>query len=68
MTAALWIGVDLIFSLTIYLLLRNLFRRGKMTAEILHVVACVANPLRWQSRITLVRAAIGDWLKSRTSM
>ena len=38
-----------------------------MTAEILHVVACVANPLRWQSRITLARAAIGDWLKSRTS-
>ena len=28
MTAALWIGVDLIFSLTIYLLLRNLFRSG----------------------------------------
>jgi hypothetical protein len=34
-----------------------------MTAEILHVVACVANPLRWQSRITLARAAIADWLK-----
>ncbi|MFZ2105205.1 MAG: hypothetical protein WAV18_07445 [Roseiarcus sp.] len=29
MTAALWIGVDLIFSLTIYLLLRSLFRRGE---------------------------------------
>jgi hypothetical protein len=28
MTAALWIGVDLIFSLMIYLLLRNLFRSG----------------------------------------
>jgi hypothetical protein len=26
MTAALWIGIDLIFLLTIYLLLRNLFR------------------------------------------
>ena len=34
-----------------------------MTAEILHVVACVANPLRWQSRIRLARAAIADWLK-----
>ena len=28
MTAALWIGIDLIFLLTIYLLLRNLFRSG----------------------------------------
>jgi hypothetical protein len=68
MTAALRIDAELIFSLTIYLLLRNSSEWGKMTAEILHVVACVANPLRWQSRITLARAAIGDWLKSRTSM
>ncbi|HEY3885361.1 MAG TPA: hypothetical protein VGL62_09160 [Vicinamibacterales bacterium] len=30
--------------------------------ETLHVVACVANPLRWQSRIALARAAIADWL------
>jgi len=30
--------------------------------EILHVVACVANPLRWQSRDALARAAIVDWL------
>ena len=28
MTAALWIGIDLIFLLTIYLLLRNLFKSG----------------------------------------
>src|SRR5277367_432119 len=35
-----------------------------MTAEILHVVACVANPLRWQSRIALARAAIADWLRA----
>src|SRR5271163_2114617 len=35
-----------------------------MTAEILHVVACVANPLRWLSRITLARAAIADWLRA----
>ncbi|RBP15853.1 hypothetical protein DFR50_107123 [Roseiarcus fermentans] len=30
--------------------------------EILHVVACVSNPLRWQSRIALARAAIAAWL------
>ena len=34
-----------------------------MTAEILHVVACVANPLRWRSRIALARAAIAAWLQ-----
>jgi hypothetical protein len=31
--------------------------------ETLYVVACVANPLRWQSRAALARAAIADWLK-----
>jgi hypothetical protein len=31
--------------------------------EILYVVACVANPLRWRSRIALARAALNDWLK-----
>jgi hypothetical protein len=31
--------------------------------ETLFVVACVANPLRWQSRIALARAAVADWLK-----
>lgn len=30
--------------------------------ETLHIVACVANPLRWQSRYALARAAIADWL------
>ena len=30
--------------------------------ETLHVVTCVANPLRWRSRIALARAAIADWL------
>ena len=32
--------------------------------EILHIVTCVSNPLRWNSRIGLARAAIADWLKS----
>ena len=36
-----------------------------MTAEILHVVTCVANPLRWASREALARAAIASWLGSR---
>ncbi len=31
--------------------------------EILYVVTCVANPLRWQRRIALARAAIAEWLK-----
>ena len=31
--------------------------------EILYVVACMANPLRWRSRIALARAALTDWLK-----
>jgi hypothetical protein len=31
--------------------------------ETLYVVTCVANPLRWQSRIALARAAIVDWLR-----
>ncbi len=32
--------------------------------ETLHVVACVSNPLRWQSRIALARAAVADWLEA----
>ena len=31
--------------------------------ETLYIVACVANPLRWRSRIALARAAVADWLK-----
>jgi len=31
--------------------------------ETLQVVACVSNPLRWQSRIRLARAAVADWLR-----
>jgi hypothetical protein len=31
--------------------------------ETLFIIACVANPLRWQSRIALARAAVRDWLK-----
>ena len=31
--------------------------------ETLFIVACVANPLRWQSRIALARAAVTAWLK-----
>jgi len=31
--------------------------------ETLYVVACMANPLRWRSRIALARAALTDWLK-----
>ena len=31
--------------------------------ETLYIVTCVANPLRWQTRIALARAAIADWLK-----
>ena len=31
--------------------------------ETLFVVACVANPLRWRSRVALARAAVADWLK-----
>lgn len=30
--------------------------------ETLYVVTCVSNPLRWNSRIALARAAIKDWL------
>jgi hypothetical protein len=33
------------------------------SSETLYVVACVANPLRWQSRFALGRAAVADWLK-----
>ncbi len=32
--------------------------------EILHVVACVSNPLRWRTRLDLARAAIADWLQA----
>jgi hypothetical protein len=31
--------------------------------ETLYVVACVAIPLRWRSRIAPARAALADWLK-----
>ena len=31
--------------------------------ETLYIVACVANPLRWRSRIALARGALADWLK-----
>jgi hypothetical protein len=31
--------------------------------ETLYVVACVANPLQWRSRVALARAAVGEWLK-----
>jgi len=31
--------------------------------ETLYVVACVANPLHWRSRVALARAAVGEWLK-----
>jgi hypothetical protein len=31
--------------------------------ETLYIVACVANPLRWQSRVALARGALADWLK-----
>jgi hypothetical protein len=34
-----------------------------MTLETLYIATCVANPLRWQSRTNLARAAITDWLK-----
>jgi hypothetical protein len=30
--------------------------------ETLYVVTCISNPLRWQSRIALAKAAIADWL------
>ena len=30
--------------------------------ETLYVVTCVSNPLRWQSRIALAKAAVADWL------
>lgn len=33
--------------------------------ENLYIVACVANPLRWKSRVALARAAVADWLKER---
>ncbi len=32
--------------------------------ETLHVVACVANPLRWTSRDALARKAVGAWLRA----
>ena len=31
--------------------------------ETLYIVACVANPPRWRSRIALARGALADWLK-----
>jgi hypothetical protein len=35
-----------------------------MSIETLHVVTCVANPLRWVSRDSLARAAVASWLKA----
>jgi hypothetical protein len=34
--------------------------------ETLHVVACVANPLRWASRDALARRAIASWLRAES--
>lgn len=34
-----------------------------MAIRTLHIVTCVANPIRWNSRIRLARAAIESWLK-----
>jgi hypothetical protein len=31
-------------------------------SETLHIVTCVANPLRWQTRNALARLAVADWL------
>ena len=28
----------------------------------IYIATCVANPLRWRSRVSLARAAIKDWL------
>jgi hypothetical protein len=33
-----------------------------MRADLLHVVTCVANPIRWKSRIALAREAIRGWI------
>lgn len=32
-----------------------------MRSELLHVVTCVANPIRWESRIRLAKDAIREW-------
>jgi len=34
-----------------------------MAQETLYVVTCISNPVKWQSRTALARAAIADWLK-----
>lgn len=34
-----------------------------MRAETLHIVTCVANPIRWESRIRLAIEAIKNWLQ-----
>ena len=31
--------------------------------ELLHIVTCISNPLRWKTRIDLARKAIADWIK-----
>lgn len=34
-----------------------------MRAATLHIVAAIANPIRWESRVRLARNAIADWLR-----
>lgn len=33
-----------------------------MRADLLHVVTCVANPIRWDSRVRLAKQAISSWV------
>jgi len=39
-----------------------------MKAELLHVVTCVSNPLRWKSRIDCARKAITEWVADGTNV
>jgi hypothetical protein len=39
-----------------------LIESKKMHATTLHIVAAIANPIRWESRVRLARNAISDWL------
>lgn len=39
-----------------------------MRADLLHVVACVANPIRWQSRISLAKQFIENMLASGVNL
>lgn len=34
-----------------------------MRTDTLHIVTCVANPIRWESRTRLARAAVLDWIR-----